>query len=369
MAAHTPEFTVADILPPAQADALHERYRRGFVGRSRATRDLGALDALIAETTGLLPLLAQSAALRGQTEERLTLYRAEREAIATIQAGGANAVAAWRLAEWSEVSFLRYGREFGGQSRTTRDLALLSELHADQERWLAAATPLAATLNEAKFSGQLQQMAANLKLYSAEGGEIASARKRAAPADRVGALAALANRQFALYRLHFEGKARVSRRPALLKRIADALENIRSEMEAVRSAGISNPAHAANIAKVADRVKHHRDELGKITEARTNTPTPQLVGALGDEANTWIARYRNEFAGKSREGRDLNPLADICEGLHEIARSTAEAIHERSAEGTPASKNLTVILDHLRVAEREFVAIRNLKRAQKAPAN
>ena len=100
MAAHTPEFTVADILPPAQADALHERYRRGFVGRSRATRDLGALDALIAETTGLLPLLAQSAALRGQTEERLTLYRAEREAIATIQAGGANAVAAWRLAEW-----------------------------------------------------------------------------------------------------------------------------------------------------------------------------------------------------------------------------------------------------------------------------
>lgn len=360
---------MADLTLPAQTDALHQRYRRGFMGRSRATRDLGALDALIAETSGLLPALAQSAALRGQTEERLKLYRTEREAIATIQAGGADAVAAWRLAEWSEVSFLRYGREFGGQARTTRDLGLLSEFHADQERWLAAATPLAARLNESRFSGQLQQMAANCKLYSAEGGEIANARKRAAPADRVGALAALANRQFALYRLHFEGKARVSRRPALLKRIAEALESIRMEMEAVRSAGITSPAHSANIAKVTDRVKHHRDELAKITDARTNTPTPQLVGALGDDANTWIARYRAEFAGKSREGRDLNPLADICEGLHEAARSTAEAMQERATEGTPAAKNLTVILDHLRVAEREFVAIRALRRSQRPVAN
>ncbi len=357
---------MADLTLPAQADALHDRYRRAFVGRSRATRDLAALDAIISETNQLLPALGQSAALRAQTEERLKLYSDEREAISTIQAGGTDAISAWRLAEWSESSFLRYGREFGGQPRPTRDLGLLAELQADQARWLAEASVLAARLNEARLTAQIVQMEANLKLYAAEAVEIAAARKRTAPADLVSMLAACANRQFNLYRLHFEGRPRVSRRPALLRRIAATLDGIRAEMEAARAAGVSHPANVENIAKVTERIRHHRDELTKITTAYTNTATPKLVAGLGDEANTWIARYRDEFAGKPREGRDLNPLADICEGLHEVARAIDEAIRERGAVGTPADKNLTIVLDHLKIAEREFVAIRGLKRTKKA---
>ncbi|GDX78354.1 hypothetical protein LBMAG42_01650 [Deltaproteobacteria bacterium] len=357
---------MADLTLPAQADALHDRYRRGFVGRSRATRDLAALDAIISETNQLLGSLGTSAALRAQTEERLKLYRDEREAIGTIQAGGPEAITAWRLAEWSEASFLRYGREFGGQPRPTRDLGLLAELHADQARWAAEAGALSAKLNEARLAAQIVQMEANLKLYAAEAVEIAAARKRSAPADLGSVLAACANRQFALYRLHFEGRPRVSRRPALLRRIAGTLEAIRAEMEAARAAGLTIQANTDNIAKVAERIRHHGDELAKIKAAYTNTATPQLVAGLGDEANTWIARYRNEYAGKPREGRDLAPLADICEGLHEVARAIDEVIRERGAIGTPADKNLTIVLDHLKIAEREFVAIRNLKRSKKA---
>jgi hypothetical protein len=343
-----------------QATTLHDRYRKAFVGRSRATRDLAVLDAIISDTAAFLPALGQSQTLRTQVEERLTLYRAEREAIAQIQAGGADAVAAWRNVEWSDLSFSRYARDYAGQSRFTRDVALLDELATEQAAWHAAAGATAARLGESRLSEQVAQMKKHAELYRAEVGEVQKAQAGMPPADRVGALATRANRQFALWRLHFEGRPRASRRPGLLRRIVAELEAVHAAMEATRGAGITSNTHAENIAKVADRVRHHREELAKIEEARTNTPTQQLVGMLGDDANRFISRYRTEFAGKSREGRDLNVLAELCEAMHEIARNMNAVAAERGAEGQNA-KNLTVVLDHLKVMEREFSTIRKAK--------
>jgi hypothetical protein len=345
-----------------QATALHDRYRKGFVGRSRATRDLGALDALITDTAAFLPALGESQTLRTQVEERLSLYRTERDTIAQIQAGGPEAVSAWRLVEWSDLSFSRYARDYAGQSRLTRDVALLEEMAAEQASWHKEAAAAAAKLGEARLKEQVAQMGKHADLYRAEVGEVRKAQAALAPADRVGALATRANRQFALWRLHFEGRPRASRRAGTLRRVVAELKDIQAAMEATRAAGITSATHAENIAKVADRVRHHGEELAKIEEARTNTPTAQLVGMLGDDANKLIARYREEFSGKSREGRDLNVLADLCEGMHEVARNMSAVAADRGTD-TQNARNLTVVVDHLKVMEREFTTIRKAKQA------
>lgn len=337
------------------AAALHDRYRKQFAGKSRATRDLAALDSIIADTRAFLPSLAQSLSLRTEVEERLATYTKEREAIATIQAGGPDALAAWRVAEWSEVGLYRYRREYGGQNRLTRDQWLLEELAAEERLAVQTVAPLAAKLGEPGLQARLEAMKKDAALYAEEAGKIAKARKDQRAIDRIATLATQANRQFALYRRHFDGKPRASRRPALLERMIGALVAIKAEMEAARAAGVTLPQHAENIGKVDARIQHHRDELAKIKEAKVNTPTPQLVGQLGDDANHWIGRYRAEFAGKPRQGRDLDALSEICDGLHEVGR----AMRELDAVDEVNAKNIGIVLEHLKIAEREFSAIRD----------
>ncbi len=333
--------------------ALHDRYRRQFAGKSRATRDLAVLDTIIADSEALLPSLAQSLSLRSEVEERVALYRKERDTIAAIQAGGADAQRAWRLAEWSEANLQRYRREFGGQSRLTRDQWLLEELASEERNAVKEIEPIAKKLGEANLTARLETMKKNAALYAEEAAKIAAARRDQRPADRIATLATVANRQFALYRRHFEGRTRASRRAALLERLIRALADVHKEMEAARAAGVTLPQHADNIAKVAGRLAHHKDELTKVREGKVNTPTAQLVGQLGDDANTWISRYRNEFAGKPRQGRDLDALSEVCDGLHEAARAIAEV---GFADETN-EKNLGIVLEHLKIAEREFGAI------------
>lgn len=345
----------------AQADALHERYRRGFVGRTRATRDLSVLDAIIADTEAFLGGLGAAASLRAVVTERVELYRTERVAIAAIHAGGADAIQAWRLVEWSEVTNLRYRRLYGGQMRITRDEALLAEMVNEQRGWIEALTPLAARLQDPRLDAQLPVMRDHLKLYTAEVAEIQKALRELAPIDRATTFATLANRQFALWRLHFQGRSRTTRRVQLLRRILTNLESILAGMVACRAAGVTVQANTENITKVTERIAHHKDELAKIVEAQTNTPTRTLVPQLGDDANKWIARYRDEFAGKSRNGVNLAPLDDICEGLHEVARGMDEGMKARGGDAV-AAKNLTVVLDHVKMCEREWATIRELQR-------
>lgn len=346
------------------AAALNDRYRKQFAGKSRATRDLAVLDALIADTQAFLPALAQSLSLRTEVEERLATYLKEREAIAAIQAGGPEAIAAWRVAEWSEVGHYRYRREYGGRNRLTCDPWLLEEMAAEERAAVGTIAPIAARLAEPTLNGRLDAMKKDAALYAEEAGKIHQARKAQRPVDRISTLATAANRQFELYRRHFQGKLRASRRPALLERLIAALSAVQAEMEAARAAGVTLPQHAENIRKVAGRIEHHREELAKVAQDRTNTPTAQLVGQLGDDANRWIARYRDEFAGKPRAGRDLDALSEICDGLHEVGR----AMRELGTVDAVNEKNIGVVLEHLKTAEREFSAIREANRPARAPA-
>lgn len=337
----------------AQADAIHDRYRKSFVGRARASRDLALLDGIIADARTLLPSLAGD--LKSTVADRLSLYETERGEIAAIQSGGPEALAGWRAVEWSELSFARYRRHFAGKNRATRDLGLLDEMVTDERRNLAAIPDGA----DPRLLAQREQIAANLKLFEAEVAAIPAARNQPAPVEQARLLATLANQQFENWRLYFQGKARLTRRPATLERMIDALEAVRLRMVALRDMGVTGDPHASNITKVTERVSHFRNELAQIKSARVQATSLDIARRLGDDANALFRAYREQYAGKPRAQADLAKLSTMNDELQEVARTMRTLDDERPVEGN--AKNLTIVLDHLKMMEREYVAISEAK--------
>ena len=96
-----------------RVESIHTRYRQNFAGRSRISRDIGLLDQLIASLEGVASEasgLADAGELLPVVEQRLTLYRTEREAIHKAQSGGPDEVVAHRIADWSWLNHRRYVR-------------------------------------------------------------------------------------------------------------------------------------------------------------------------------------------------------------------------------------------------------------------
>lgn len=333
-----------------RADAIYDRYRQGFVGRSRATRDLPTLEAIIADTEALL-----ASGLEGElariTTDRLATYKNEHKEIKDIQSGGTPVIVAWRAVEWSDLGNARYRRHFAGQARPTRDLGLLIELGTNERAFLAT---MPANADE-RLLARKQQMELNAKLYESEVTAIREARRILAPAEEARVLAGLANQQFAWWKLCFEGKPRITRRPALLARLISALQEIKDEMQRLRDIGVRTSTHDANIQKVGERIAHFTGELERIRAARLEGRASDLSRMLGDEANKIFAAYRAEFSGKPRNVADATRLAELSDQLHEIAGSMQLLVTERAV--AQAQKNLEIVIDHLRMMEREHVAI------------
>ncbi len=345
----------------AQADAIHTRYRNNFAGRSRVSRDLVLLDSLIAEAGAVLAAIpADADVLRQTVGEWKALYATERDLIAKVQNSGPDILNAWTATEWEFLTFYRYNRDFAGQNRLTRDLGLLAQTISEQEGWVNAAR------GRAGLEESLVRMEEHLATYKKELAEIPAARATLPPAERAKLQASLVNHQFALFRVHFADKPRHSRRPALLGRILGQLQALHAEMTVVRDQGVKTESHLQNLQKVADRIRHHSDERANIERARMARTTREVVGALGEDANLLFAVFRKDFAGQARNTRDIAKLAELCERMQEVARAMADLQRERPDEMN--RKNLAVVLDQLRSWEREFEAVRNIKRAEAAAA-
>ena len=71
-------------------------------------------------------------------------------------------------------------------------------------------------------------MRRTLETYRTENKEIEKARKTGTDEERASILAEVANGQFRIYQMHFAGKSRATRRPALLVRVIEQLANASS---------------------------------------------------------------------------------------------------------------------------------------------
>jgi hypothetical protein len=347
------------------AQAIFNEYGARFAGKPRATRDLAELDNLIERLDALVdegrsrqnggrdPALQS---ILEQAIENLEIYEKERDRIAAVQSGGEVVVEASSLATWANLIFGQYYRHFAGEARATRDLGLLSEILAELEFVEARMQELLDERDDAAtLEDDLATVRDNKNVYENELSKITEARSSGTLEDQASYLAVAANEQFAVYREHFGGKARVSRRPELLERVIVTLENIRENMRSLQDRGLQSEQNDNNIQTVSQQLSTYRDELNKIQEAKEGTPPEQLVGSLGTAANAVMEEYRADYAGQDRATRDLEKLSRICDEMLDIARQMRSL---RAMTGSEANeRNLTIVLDNLLLYQQEWEEI------------
>src|SRR5690606_17916862 len=134
----------------------------------------------------------------------------------------------------------RYRRHFAGKSRESRDLALMAELLDTMEAIQKEMLSIISSYGQIRgLDDDLTVVRNHLELFRREADAIANAQDEGPADQKAGRLGQLANDQFDIYRVHFAGLSRLSRRPELLERVVETLEHILSEMQRLTAAGFS----------------------------------------------------------------------------------------------------------------------------------
>jgi hypothetical protein len=96
----------------------------------------------------------------------------------------------------------------------------------------------------------------------------------------------------------------------------------------------------------------HINELAEVRKARAAVKLVELQGNLGGAANDLMQIYRDEFAGKPRQGRSTEVLSGLCDQLGEVARQMQEL--GRAEPNATNTKNLGIVMDNLAMLEAEY---------------
>ncbi len=354
-----------------RVNAISGQYDAHFAGQPRISRDPmlmeGMRDALASVVGALLDSKESPDrdSVLETAKHNLGLYEQEIKAITQAQSSGPDAVEAHRLATWVTLATRRYQRHFAGQSRATRDLGLLAELIGDLERLKEDISGLAAEFENAELLEGRQIVERSVTLYRAERVEIVAARSRSTLEEQVNLLAAVANEQFQMYQDHFAGKSRLSRRPDLLVRIITSLEEVQAQMRALGVLQPENASNQKNIGTVQGRLDFYRGEVEEVRKVRQTSSFDDLVAALGSAANQVFDEYRKSFAGADRASRELKQLSRMSDQLYEVAHQMDDLDRVRENDSNVA--NLAIVLDTLRLYEREYDEIRKVQVASTAP--
>jgi len=343
----------------ARVEAIHRQYTSNFAGQPRATRDLSLLQAIIAEIDEALTDAEKITADGVDTlitglEENRVLYANEAAEIQRVRVDP-KAREQDELMVWLGVLAGRYQRFFANQSRISRDLGLLHEIAEDAERLSLRME----ARSEPEFDEIMESLRARKKLYISEIAAVEGARRDAKPEHLAGHLASMANHQFSVYQSLFLGKSRLSRRPATLLRVVGNLQGIRAEMVGLRDGGLENDFNAKNIEIVNERMEFYQTELEAIQTAKGEADVAQLGSSLAEAANSIFSEYKDNFAGQDHASCDEELLSGLVEQLYDLARQMEDL--QLFANMVENQKNLRVVLNNLRLYEREFASISEAK--------
>jgi hypothetical protein len=253
----------------------------------------------------------------------------------------------------------RYNRHFAGKTRPTRDLRQLDEFirHLGNLKERAQALPEGAeTIVQERISQLQTRIDAELALFEGEQEAIAATRRSENLAERSAYLGDRINEQFAIYRGHFAGQPRLSRRPGLLLRVIDNLEEIGTALsdpafDALEDGGV----RTANLELVLENLQALRRELGMIELEHQASSVAERIASLGAAANTIIQEYNLYYAGQERVTRDLARLGLLCDQLAELALQMGEV---SSLVNSPANaRNLEIVQACISLYEQEYPQI------------
>lgn len=350
-----------------RADEIQRRYQANYAGHPRISRDPDALESMVQQIDQLLLRLKrlpanQQMQISRTLRDNRNLYAREAKAIREAQATGPEAMYAHHLASWANFASARYRRNFAGQNRATRDALLLNEMIEDLERLVPLISDQRTRVDSTELKEAHESAQQNLNLYRSERDAVRSAQRQGTPEQQADLLARLANDQFKIYTDHFAGKSRMSRRPALIERMLNNLEHIHERMQALTAEGLTEGSNTQNTEIVRGRLEGYRKELEEIRNTKSTAAFDDLVNALGEAANNIFAEYREHFAGQDRATRDLDLMNRLCEGLYDIARQMDDL--DRVRDHDTNQSNLGIVLDNLRMYDREFDQIRAVQQQQ-----
>ncbi len=351
-------------------DQIGAEYDARFAGQSRATRDLSALNDLTNRLKRAQQDLeriqrnvpaSEFGRLRDTIRQSLQIYDTERKEIMRVKSLGPDFLEFDALRTQANLVFAQYHRHFAGKARNTRDLGLLDEMIDDLERVGDAMKELAPSIPSGHGTNEdIDLVSQNLKMYQAEREEIVKARGAGTLDEQAGGLAEIANGQFRIYESNFAGKARVTRRPALLQRMIDQLVWVSEQMKALRDVqGLRTDYNDQNITIVEDSLRTYRAELDEVRKARESTRFADLQGMLGGAANDVFKLYADNFAGQDRRTRSLQLLHDICDQLAEIGRQMWDLGRAEPTEMN--DRNLQIVSEQRVMFEREYTAIEDIQ--------
>jgi hypothetical protein len=345
-------------------DSINSTYEGRFAGQSRATRDIVEMDGLITQIKSVLSRVeAIPSAARGPelstihetATSQLQLFQNERVAIQQAKAAGPTVEKFAPLATSANFVFARYAHHFAGKARNTRDLERLDEMIEDLRKIDDEMAAVIKTSPTEGFRTDQQVVRDNMAMYRTERLEIVKAQADGTLEEQAGLLATLANSQFEVYRAHFAGQSRSTRRPQLLQRLIAALERIQKGMKSLEAKKAKTDFNLNNISIVEDNLVLYRAELTEIRKAREGTQIVDLMGFLGDAANTLFAEYRDGFAGKNRTTVDMALLVTIIDKLEEVYRQMRDLGKSRANEMN--TKNMGIVSDQITLFNREYEQI------------
>ncbi len=353
-----------------ELEAISKVYDTKFAGQSRGTRDVTEMDNLIRRTKNVVMQIdatpnasrdSELASLRADAQEQTKMFEAERAAITEAKSAGPDFEVFAPLAQTANFVMARYRRHFAGKSRSTRDLGLLEEMIEDLSSLSAQMSAIIAKNAAPPFRRDLDAVTQALNMYRSERDEVARAHAAGTLEEQSGALASIANSQFDIYRDHFAGKGRTSRRVELLERMMRNLERAKTRMlDLTREESVAQ-VNKDNIAVIDGNLETYRVEIEEIRKAKEGATVDDLAGSLGGAANEVFDEYRNRYAGKDRRTVDRDRLSAMCDLLGEIERQMAAI--QRGVKNETNSKNLEIVRGQLSAFEMEWDQVDQAQRS------
>lgn len=260
------------------ANFVFDEYHRHFSGKSRATRDVGRMDEMIAELEGVqqdMEALLKRTDLEGTQKDlevvktNLKMYQDELENILSARRQGTRDERVSNLANMANDQFNVYRAQFGGKGRTTRRPGLLERVIKNLNGILNDMRDMNAKGTRSEINTKnIGIVRENLNLYQDELNKIKEARDTTTLEDFAGMLGGAANDAMATYRENFAGQSRATRDLDLLSSLIDEMYEIALQMREVQDAEPSLDVNNRNLQIVLDNLIMYQTEYRRIQEAK-----------------------------------------------------------------------------------------------------
>lgn len=252
-----------------------------------------------------------------------------------------------------------YSSNFAGQSRMTRDVALLDKIIARGNDILKRIDQIPNAAQGPELVRLRDAAAKNLELYSQERGAIIRAQEVGPTFEDFSQEATSANLVFGRYARHFAGKDRATRDLALLGELVDDLKQIDKRMgQLIEEHKVKEFARDREV--VMQNLTQYQKEIPLIENAQKSGTPEDRASVLATLANNQFAVYQTHFAGEPRISRRPALLMRVIASLKSI-KERMVAFQEGGLDLEFNTKNIEVVTGRLEVYEKELAEIRKLR--------